>query len=63
MGIMLITEVSDTLTQDMTNRNRLGIAKKLQLLVQFITKLKRDSFHPRKARSRREANTAMEQLI
>ena len=57
MGIMLITKVGNALTKDMTNRYRFGITKKLQLLVQFIAKLKGNSFHLQTTDPKRALNT------
>ena len=45
MGIMLITKISHTLAENMTYGNRFRIAKKLQFLMELITKLKRHPFH------------------
>ena len=42
---MFITEVRNTFTQSMPNRDAFGITEKFQFLMKFITELKRDSFH------------------
>jgi hypothetical protein len=45
MSIMLITKIRNTLPQNMANRQRLCIAKKLELFMKIIMQLKGDTFH------------------
>ena len=45
MRVMLITEIRDTLPENMPNGQRLCIAKKLEFLVKIIMQLKSNTFH------------------
>ena len=45
MSVVLNAKISNTLAKNVTDGDRLGVAKKLKLLVKLITQLKSDSFH------------------